>query len=1171
MPNVVWNIPHGKSFVCDRQCLFRHAEQADLDLEPDQLLPDAVLLLLRPDAEEMSNLERKPLLLKYWRRLFHARVHQALLVLERAGGLDDAAVRERVEAIGRTEFAEITDVLTQDRYLPPDATEREVYLEFAAVYLELRKFAGNLLAGYFPGLHDLPRIDALLRRDVDADTVLRQTRPAEAPDPVGQVDTTSDESQEAYWTMVRHAQKASLAGDTVKAAVLRLRASRIAPAALTESTLREAQEDIATLSRRLAKALAMGDAERDDWARHLVRLLDKADQGTLPTEARLLHDLQDVCEDHEHEIFTLDLVEFALSGGKRPIKRPLPSQRLVRIVKHLRQAEGRLGEARLSDVDRGHLGRLIRLELTRAEEALRRRFRPVLVTAMDDVGLKPTNPVEQAAFDKMVDELLDRISAYGYLTATELRDTISRNQLKLPDLVDPDHFLRGDPFVRLDRRLGMLLDGVYRPSDFYVRWLERGGALLFGTSWGRPLTLYLILPLFLAWLTMHVLGMMSLKTAQLTVGYEEAPLLTAVGQVLQGPTHDDESLPGLEHHLLWHLAVLGGLTVFTGGLMHSAGLRRRCARLVRGVWRSVYWVFIQVPLQFVPLATLRRLLNGWVFQLLYWYLVKPLLVGLLLVLLVPYLRHNWTAVVLTFLAAGVVVNSRSGRAVSEGLRDAILRLGTLVRAGLLPGLVHLIMQVFKQTLEWLEYCLIVVEEWLRYRSGDSTMSLVLRTLAGVVWFPVAFLARFYTVVLIEPTINPLKFPIASVAYKVLFPVLYMTPRANLTGHAAPFMTQALAVPFVELTVFLLPDSVAFLVWEMKENWSLYRANRGANVRPVSVGGYGETAGCCTRGSTPAPCRGCTGGCGRRSARAADEELGAGHSTGRSWKGWRPPCTASSPARSSPCCASAATRHGRESTLSGAAVQQPRRLGADPPPAPGPAGADRRRVHPRAGCRRAASRRLARHPGHRRSAGVRRLRLAYLYRMAGVDLVCEQLQAEVGGPVRHRFHHQRATGVAGEHLDPVRYPLSDWLDPPDADSPVRRLFFSRHALPWAEWVAFWQLEQIDDPVPSPPWLQNVLTGVYTATETPPAPAGSNGHPVPSSPVRLETTNGEKEGREPRPAAESQADGAGANASRCEHPSTWPMRATATRRMSMCPTCWRPRPASTAPTSPAARRR
>src|SRR5438876_11244753 len=34
----------------------------------------------------------------------------------------------------------------------------------------------------------------------------------------------------------------------------------------------------------------------------------------------------------------------------------------------------------------------------------------------------------------------------------------------------------------------------------------------------------------------------------------------------------------------------------------------------------------------------------------------------------------------------------------------------------------------------------------------------------------------------------------------------------------------------------------FLVWELKENWRLYEANRSEGLRPVIVGDHGETMG-----------------------------------------------------------------------------------------------------------------------------------------------------------------------------------------------------------------------------------------------------------------------------------------------------------------------------------------
>src|SRR5262249_5022007 len=331
-------------------------------------------------------------------------------------------------------------------------------------------------------------VGGVVGRDVDAAALFASTRLQGAADPVQPVDSRGDETQELYWKLVRQAQASATQGNLVGAAILRMKASRVAPAAQTLPTRQEAENDIAQLAKRLSAALALTDAETADWARHMTLLLDKADQGTRPMEARVLDDLLRVCEDFEEEIYTLDVVEYVLSGGKRPIKRPLPSQRLVRIAKHLRAAIAKLGPVRLSDTDRNHLTRLAQQARAKTEENLRARFRPVLVTALDDVGLNPSGPLEQAAFEKMIDELLDRISSYGYLTFAELRDTISRNQLKLPDLTEPEDFIRGDALIRLDRRLGSLLDGVYRPGEFYVRWLERGASLLFGTSWGRPFT-----------------------------------------------------------------------------------------------------------------------------------------------------------------------------------------------------------------------------------------------------------------------------------------------------------------------------------------------------------------------------------------------------------------------------------------------------------------------------------------------------------------------------------------------------------------------------------------------------------------------------------------------------------------------------------------------------------
>src|ERR1700737_1161309 len=69
-PGWMWTVPHRRTWIVERQFLFRYVEQEDLLVRPDQLLPATVLLLETPaDAERVSQAE---LLGTYWRLLFHA-------------------------------------------------------------------------------------------------------------------------------------------------------------------------------------------------------------------------------------------------------------------------------------------------------------------------------------------------------------------------------------------------------------------------------------------------------------------------------------------------------------------------------------------------------------------------------------------------------------------------------------------------------------------------------------------------------------------------------------------------------------------------------------------------------------------------------------------------------------------------------------------------------------------------------------------------------------------------------------------------------------------------------------------------------------------------------------------------------------------------------------------
>jgi hypothetical protein len=282
--------------------------------------------------------------------------------------------------------------------------------------------------------------------------------------------------------------------------------------------------------------------------------------------------------------------------------------------------------------------------------------------------------------------------------------------------------------------------------------------------------------------------------------------------------------------------------LFLLGLLEWPEFRRRCRQAARAALRGLRVAFIDLPRQALPLAWVRRLVTSWGFQLVYWYLVKPLGVCALLVLLFPELFATLPVCLGAFLVASFALNSRIGHASGEAVTDGLTRLTVLVRAGLLVALVRAVVQVFKFTLDMVEYLLFSVDEWLRFRGGDSRRSLVLRTLLSLLWFPISYVGRFYMVVLIEPGLNPLKFPISSLAAKIVYPytLANVELRVYLAGLLGHLVGGYLAWAFIWFTLFWLPDVFGFLVWEMKENWSLYRANRGKALRPVNVGPHGET-------------------------------------------------------------------------------------------------------------------------------------------------------------------------------------------------------------------------------------------------------------------------------------------------------------------------------------------
>ncbi|HVV99936.1 MAG TPA: hypothetical protein VHB77_06335, partial [Planctomycetaceae bacterium] len=368
--------PHRKSYVIPRGRLLPLVAHDELTLDPERPIPERVILLARPDDHDLSTLTLPELLLRLWRMLYHSRVHAAFDELLEAGRLTTAALRARIDRIGQVEFDEISSVLRQENYLLDPTSRAGVYVEFAAVYQELRHFAPSLLPTYFPSIDQFERIDEVLEADVDGTALFEQTRLQGAleprrPEPEAEPSTDPSPrilalppaagraSERAHARWLRRADGASLRGNSVRAAILRTIALRYASDEQLSGTAAAASLELERLLDRLRAALGFDEEDAGRWRGVLGALLANSSRGFWNADRRLLYDLQRVCTDYERDIYVVDLVEWALSFGRRPIKRPLPTQREVLMSKHLHRAAARIPSVRLTDAERRRLAELL--------------------------------------------------------------------------------------------------------------------------------------------------------------------------------------------------------------------------------------------------------------------------------------------------------------------------------------------------------------------------------------------------------------------------------------------------------------------------------------------------------------------------------------------------------------------------------------------------------------------------------------------------------------------------------------------------------------------------------------------------------------------------------------------------------------------------------------------
>jgi hypothetical protein len=843
IPGLGLQVPHDRCYALPREALLAIVTPDELGEAAGGTLPAEVVLLARPMPADVNGRSSAEVLTRLWRAAFHARVHVAFDKRFQGGALTEAAVRERIDHLGQTEFDEVRAILRADDLLLPPSGDREAWVEFAALWLELRHFAPNLLEATFPSLADPERVDALLAPDVEVQSLLEGSSPVGAdaatvarPAPSTTAPTFSAPQTLALSGMLprskpsasqakrlaARSRRAAEQGRWVRAALLGARGA--------EADAEEGREGRAALraaaeafDARLRAALAPpgkepppGDVE---WTSLLALLAERSATRRglrYPIEARLLQDLESAVRAAEHLESTVDLVSWALSFGKRPVVRALPATREVRILRHVRNAYRRVRYVRLPGAERKLLAKALTWANTRADSNVRGALRPQIFAVLDKVGIAPDHLPERVARDKLVEELLDLACLRGFVTLPHLRDAVSRNQLKLDDLDGVYELWSGDALLQADRRLDVVLDGVYRRGEVYLRALQKLSSLVFGTEIGRALTLFLLLPAGGAFIV--------LEAAQHLVN----PIGTRLG------------FPAVSLVDVYTMGV-GSLLVLA--LIHSALLRRGALRVLRAVGAVLMAVFFRVPRWLLALPPVQRFLRSRFFGALVRRVVLPLALTAAAVRFTPLqgqpplIAAAGGAAV--FAASSLALATRLGSLLEEMLWDWLAPTWRHLGRHVLPGLLSLVAGAFRRFSDLIERGIYTVDELLRFRQGQHWLLLPPKAMIGLAWFFVAYMIRVYFTLLIEPEVNPLKhFPVVTVAHKLFLP--FSPGASHLISSALSFLGVFVASTIAWVTVFLLPSVCGFLAWELKENFRLYRQSRNKSLVPSHIGAHGET-------------------------------------------------------------------------------------------------------------------------------------------------------------------------------------------------------------------------------------------------------------------------------------------------------------------------------------------
>jgi hypothetical protein len=565
-------------------------------------------------------------------------------------------------------------------------------------------------------------------------------------------------------------------------------------------------------------------AEMDSLDELIVELIDVPLSTALGRQcAAVLKTLQRSYLDKDRKFFLTQIGNWAKSLGKQPLQMGLDHYGLVRSLHYLQATQKKMSILPLSEKQIARWLKPLDSAHDYLESRIREVFGPKILEAMEEAGFHALNSREAVAQAKIRDELLDLVMVRGRFSFSDVRDVISRNEMRLHDPSWRELAL-GDKMLRLDHSFEERFHEIYRESEIYLRWLQRFSSLLFGTMIGRWLCRYIIIPFGGAAIILVFAGYLGgifyklfLKTKS-QPSFASLPLISMLGVVILLIIHTET-----------------GRVIFR--------------QLLNGIGNGFRFLFMEAPRWVIQRPFIQEALKHP--RALYFYRQFALPLGMASVLfgiesgvLLLFARDlmQWQFLlplfVLSTLCTYGFLNTQLGRALLDRFVYRWLYIWHQIKDRWVIGLLRMIMDFFQAMLLRLDYIIYRGDDILRFHKGEGQHVIFVKAIGQMVWSSFTYIFRMMINLIVEPQVNPVKhFPVVTVSHKVVSTlmggvIVFLASR----GWTSPILIGAVIITFQ----FFIPGICGFLVWEFKENWKLFRSNQPQELQPIRIGPHGET-------------------------------------------------------------------------------------------------------------------------------------------------------------------------------------------------------------------------------------------------------------------------------------------------------------------------------------------